>query len=74
MFIFFREEYEEKINTISIEVHFGEHYEHSHGALHPKGGVTPFIEFTLDRRKNVQFLKNSVKEVHFNDIFGHKME
>ncbi|XP_071102445.1 ubiquitin carboxyl-terminal hydrolase 40-like isoform X2 [Haliotis cracherodii] len=61
-----RQEYDMKVNTITVQLHFEPHYHYKEGALklsHPSG---KFSELTIDRRKSVADLLVSVREVGGN--------
>ncbi|XP_046546355.1 ubiquitin carboxyl-terminal hydrolase 40-like [Haliotis rubra] len=61
-----RQEYDAKVNTINVQLHFEPHYHYKEGALkmcHPSG---KFSELTIDRRKSVADLLVSVREVGGN--------
>ena len=62
---FFRREYETKINTIEVQIHFGVLYTFQNGALHPNTDEIPYVTLTLDRRKTVAELRKLICDVSF---------
>ena len=58
-----RYDYEMKMNTIQLQLHFEEFYTYSEGMLQPRDQACCFLELSIDRRKAIAELRQAVVEV-----------
>jgi len=58
-----RADYEEFVNVVKVELHFGRSYEYYEGVLRPRIGACYFMEQTVDIRQNASYLLEVVDEV-----------
>ena len=64
-----REEYELKVNTITLDVHFEQLYTFKDGAIQSLAGGGSHLELEIDRRKTIEDLILAVTEVRFSRAF-----
>ena len=62
-FDYCRKEYEVKMNTIELHIHFDKFYTFSSGALHTDCD-TCFIDISIDKRKSMEELRLAIMEVN----------
>ena len=65
-----RYDYELKINTIQLQLHFADFYTYHKGALHARDEGCSFLELSIDRRRSVAELKASIMEVMMKNSTG----
>jgi len=58
-----RANYEEFVNVVKVELHFGRSYEYVEGVLRPRIGACYFMEHSVDIRQNASYLLQVVDEV-----------
>ena len=58
-----RADYEEFVNVVKVELHFGRSYEYFEGVLRPRIGTCYFMEHSVDVRQNASHLLQVVDEV-----------
>lgn len=58
-----REQYEIALNTVTLQVHLGENYCFHNGALDAKPDVLSVLELTIDKRKHLGSLRDSIIEL-----------
>ena len=58
----YRQQYEDEINSVAVQVHFGDSYIYREGALKPlsSGHQLAYREITIDRRKSTEDLYNVI--------------
>ncbi|KAG8184262.1 hypothetical protein JTE90_001081 [Oedothorax gibbosus] len=59
-----REEYDLVLNTINLQVHLGNYYMCSNGVLEPKLNEIYFVDLTIDKRKLLLDLRDSVSKIY----------
>ena len=64
LYIVYRSAYEEKVNTIIVELHFEEHYEVVKGGLNwDEHDNKRFIELKIDKRMRIELFKQQLRKV-----------
>ena len=58
-----RANYEEFVNVVKVELHFGRSYEYVEGVLRPRIGACYFMEHSVDIRQDASYLLQVVDEV-----------
>ena len=58
----YRQQYDDEINSVTVQVHFGDSYIYREGALKPlsSGQKPAYREITIDRRKSTEDLYNVI--------------
>ncbi|KAK3588315.1 hypothetical protein CHS0354_004734 [Potamilus streckersoni] len=58
-----RQEYETKVNSLTLQIHFGCNYELRHGALQPLPDSCTWMELSIDRRKEMSVLLQKITDL-----------
>ncbi|KAL3831809.1 hypothetical protein ACJMK2_023512 [Sinanodonta woodiana] len=58
-----RQEYETKVNNLTLQIHFGCNYEFRNGALQPLPDSCTWMELSIDRRKEMSVLLQEIADL-----------
>jgi hypothetical protein len=58
-----RQEHDEKVNMVSVEIHFGRSYEYKNGGIHLRSDALSYLEHSIDRRMTVADLLEVISEL-----------